>query len=209
LIVIFCFFSSCQNPAKRESEKVIDSLNKNIMILTSMIDSLKELKNDAIDTKKKQPENEHKLKKIPSQPQKINTHKAAIPEDEDTIKYYYKNNHKISCKITPWNNGKRKLLFYNPNGIISYIIEDMKFSFTSISEINKFHENGAVALVTVNLNPDASMYWYKSVISFSQNNEPEWKEDHQYPEEHVLMPGSNRSYWKSGAWQKLESPLGP
>jgi len=48
------------------------------------------------------------------------------------------------------------------------------------------------------------LYWYTSNLTFGFNNEPLWKEDVQHPEDHVIFPGSNKSYWKDGKWVKQE-----
>ena len=125
----------------------------------------------------------------------------------DTTVYYYKNSRSISLLITPWKEGRRQLLFYDPFGSLTYSITDKSTSYTSETKITAFHDNGAVASLTITLYPDASMYWYSTNITFGINNEPLWKEDFQHPEEQTTIPENAKSYWKNGTWHKQEMAI--
>lgn len=123
----------------------------------------------------------------------------------DSTVYYYKNTSKPSVVMTDWNAENRRFVrFYDPYGQITFTIEDIRSSYSSITELRQFHENGAVALSTITLNPDGSRFWYTSNLTFGINNEPLWKEDVQHPQEHVVYPGSNKFFWKNGQWIKQE-----
>lgn len=123
----------------------------------------------------------------------------------DSTVYYYKNSSKPSVVITDWNaENLRFVRLYDPNGQVTFTIEDIRSSYSSITDLRQFHENGALALLTITLTPDGSRYWYTSNLTFGINNEPLWKEDVQHPQEHVIFPGSNKSYWKDGKWVKQE-----
>jgi hypothetical protein len=123
----------------------------------------------------------------------------------DSTVYYYKNSSKPSVVISDWNaENMRFVRLYDPFGQVTFIIEDIRSSYSSITDLGQFHENGALALLTITLTPDGSRYWYTSNLTFGINNEPQWKEDVQHPEDHVIFPGSNKSYWKDGKWVKQE-----
>lgn len=130
---------------------------------------------------------------------------AAGKKAIDSTVFCYHNSTKPSVVITDWNSeNKRYVRLYDPFGNCSFTFEDIRSSYSSLTELRQFHENGAVALLTITLNPDGSRYWYTSDITFGMNNEPLWKEDFQHPEEHVAFPGINKSYWKDGHWIKQE-----
>lgn len=123
----------------------------------------------------------------------------------DSTVYYYKNSSKPSVVITDWNaENMRFVRLYDPFGQVTFIIEDIRSSYSSITDLGQFHENGALALLTITLTPDGSRYWYTFNLTFGINNEPLWKEDVQHPQEHVVYPGSNKFYWKNGQWIKQE-----
>jgi hypothetical protein len=123
----------------------------------------------------------------------------------DSTVYYYKNSSKPSVVMTYWNaENMRFVRLYDPFGQITFTIEDIRSSYSSITDLRQSHENGALALLTITLTPDGSRYWYTSNLTFVINNEPHWKEDIQHPEDHVIFPGSNKSYWKDGKWVKQE-----
>ena len=124
----------------------------------------------------------------------------------DTIFYYYNSPPRnVSAKITPWLNGRRQIVLYNPSGIVTYTIEDTKLSYTNISEISGRHPNGAIAEISQHLNPGASMYMYRSVITFDTDNSPLWRSDTKEPET-LEEQMHSKSYWdkKTQSWKKQE-----
>jgi len=123
----------------------------------------------------------------------------------DTIYYFYKNSKEVSVKITPWQDQKRKILLYDPYGRETYSIEDTRHSYTSTSEINSFHSNGAVDRIDTHLNPGASMYWYKSSTTFEINNQPLWQTNQRFPSS-LEDYTNNASYWDNTCkcWKKQE-----
>jgi hypothetical protein len=130
---------------------------------------------------------------------------SAGQKSMDSTVYYYKNSSNPSVVITDWNSENiRFVRLYDPFGNRTFTMEDIRSSYSNLTELRQFHENGAVSLLTITLNPDGSRYWYTSDITFGINNEPLWKEDFQHPEEHVVFPGINKSYWKDGHWIKQE-----
>lgn len=126
-------------------------------------------------------------------------------ETNDTTYYYY-NTGKVSVKITPWQQGKRNLLIFNRQSQLTYQIENVRSSYSVNTEL-KFKGNGSISEVKTHTNPGASMYWYESTITFSDSNEPEWKNDERFPQNSVTMPGSNASYWDKAkqTWVKQQA----
>jgi hypothetical protein len=129
-----------------------------------------------------------------------------VSESDTTYYYYTVVPKKISVKISPWQNSRRKILFYNTNGNLSYSLEDIKMSFHIISTIKKFHDNGAAELVEIGNYPDASMYWYETTITFDTNNNPLLKTEVQKPETSLeqLMNGNYKWDIKNKLWLKQE-----
>ena len=73
--------------------------------------------------------------------------------------------------MTYWNaENMRFVRLYDPFGQVTFIIEDIRSSYSSITDLGQFHENGALALLTLTLTPDGSRYWYTSNLTFGINN---------------------------------------
>src|SRR5690606_10169957 len=131
------------------------------------------------------------------------------PSDERVSgkKFYYKGlPQRISVEISAWDSGRRTIRFYNPFGEITYKIEDVKMSYSSITELKRMHDNGACALIETGMNPGASMYWYETKITFDENNNPLWKEEIEKPEMSIEQNLNNKSWWnaKTKSWIKQE-----
>ena len=144
---------------------------------------------------------------VSPQPKKEKITQPATQENSVSTFYYYKSSpYKVSVEITRWLNGRRKIIFFDPFGNTTYTCEDARMSYTITTQIKKFHDNGAAALIEVHSNPGASMYWYESHITFGINNEPEWKTDVQKPEMSTEQNMNNKSYWnpKIKHWVKQE-----
>jgi hypothetical protein len=130
-----------------------------------------------------------------------------IKGENETAIYYYKGTSKrVSVEITPWVNGRRKIKFYDPFGKITYACDDVRLSFSSVTELKKFHDNGAASQIEIHDNPGASMYWYTMTISFGINNEPQWKTVNKHPQESLEGSMNNKYWWndKTGQWVKQE-----
>jgi hypothetical protein len=69
----------------------------------------------------------------------------------------------------------------------------------------RFQPNGAVQNAHIHINPGASLYWYDTDITFSLNNEPEWKISQQHPMNQLALP--QPEYWdkKLKTWKKQET----
>lgn len=130
----------------------------------------------------------------------------SLERSKDTIKHWYTMQpRRISVVVTPWKDGRRKWYFYDPFGNITFEQEDVNLSYHVFSDIVRFHDNGAVDQFHVHLNPGASMYMYDTNITFSINNQPEWKTENKHPSTLEEMT-NNQSYWdkKTKTWKKQE-----
>lgn len=137
------------------------------------------------------------------QPQQKPRTKPVVAEN-DTTRYYYDIG-KISIKITPWNNGKRSILFYDRKGTLTYQQNDVRMSYSITTQL-QFRKNGSVEKADIHENPGASRYWFESTITFSDSNEPEWQTSQQMPVE-SLTDHNNSYYWdkKGGKWVRQEA----
>jgi hypothetical protein len=151
-----------------------------------------------------------KARRLPRKQKRIAPPASPIAERSDTIRYYYKGRPKaISVMVTPWNNGKRTLFFYNPSGELQYEQNDVRQSFRILSEISRFHDNGAVAELQIRNNPDAGIQFYKSTVTFGTTNEPLLMVVDEYPASLEQMT-NNRYHWdkSTGQWRRQrETPV--
>lgn len=113
-----------------------------------------------------------------------------VSAEEDEL-FHYQNSKLISLRISPWKNDRRQLLFYDKKGDITYTQEDVRLSYQEVTEVKEFHPNGAVAKIQVHNNPGASRHWSEILITFDQNNEPEWKTIMTYPLESISQTMNN------------------
>ncbi len=214
LVLLFAMFLTACNDQQNSNERLIqkiDSLQRSVQALNDELNK-KELpetisrpKLPEIDTLiKKKPNNQKNPLPTVSHPQK-----QKIADPANTMQqYFYKGTpRRLSVEITGWIDGKRTLTFYNPQGEVTYVIHDVRMSYSSVSNPEKFHDNGACALVQTHLNPGASMYWYESEISFDENNYPLWKIDIQKPERSLEQNMNNKSWWDAHEkkWIKQET----
>ncbi|MFN8288424.1 MAG: hypothetical protein U0V74_16825 [Chitinophagales bacterium] len=131
---------------------------------------------------------------------KVEPNKKAVAAvaPTDTTFYYYPNG-SVSVKITPWKDGNRYLLFYNRKEQLTYTQNDKRMSYSVLTQL-RFKTNGAVEKAEIHENPGASMYWYETSISFSDDNDPEWKVNQRIPVE-SLSDKSTTYYWKKASKQ--------
>ena len=115
------------------------------------------------------------------------------PESKtDTTKYFYSNN-KLSVKVSPWVNGRRKTWLYDYSGGLTYEQEEARLSFHITATLH-FRKDGSVEKMEIHNNPGASMYWYETVITFGTTNEPQWKTETRYPIQ-TLDDAGKSFYW--------------
>jgi hypothetical protein len=129
---------------------------------------------------------------------------APKPYKEDTIYHKYKNG-TPSVTIFPRHEGRRKILVYNRQGKITIELEEVIMSYQVTYDFN-FREDGSVNTLKEHTNPGTSRYWYDCQITFSNNNEPEWKKCEQFPMDRLEHPNANKYYWNksNNQWVKQE-----
>lgn len=189
-------------PEEQQNSTVKTPDNDTIQISAANTDTMKPKKTtitEPVTPKKEKPQPKEKKETTPAPVETITTTK-------DTIYHYYTNSKKVSVKITPWHEEKRNIILYDPWGKETYSIEDVRHSYSSVSEIKSFHPNGAVDRIETHLNPGASMYWYESSTTFGINNEPLWQTSQRFPAR-LEDYNNNASYWdkKCSCWKKQEA----
>lgn len=209
------FVASCVSKDTSQADKalvqVIDSLRLEIKQLhkaekTVIYDTIKIVRVIEAAPKKAQIKKSDTLKRIKKTMVEPATQPVKV--ENDTVKYYYKNAKKLSVVITPWAEGRRKVIFYNPAGYITYTEEDVRLSYHSTTTLHSFHDNGAVSKINIHFNPGASLYMYDTDITFDIDNEPLWRSQRQWPQEklEINLP----DYWDKNkkVWVKQESQPG-
>lgn len=131
---------------------------------------------------------------------------SAVVKTDEGEKRYYKSG-KLSLVITPWKDDLRELIFYDPFGNITYTQEDVRHSYSSVSEVKGYHSNGAVSGISVHNNPGASMYWSEAFITFNDSNEPLSKTVTTYPMQTIQQNMDNIYLWdrSKGDWVKQKN----
>lgn len=207
---LFASFIACNEPATNRTialEAQLDSLQRQVLKLSrALADTSKSITNNSVQSDSlQQPFTQKTSRTLP-----VTAVKAKPIKQKpllDTVYHYYQYSKQIALCITPWIDGKRSLLFYSPQGVLTYQINDVLQSYSSITELTEWHSTGAVAKVLTRLNPGASMYWYTTAITFNNAHTPEWKTDTQHPENEVHLPSNKNHYWKNGKWNKQETVL--
>lgn len=131
--------------------------------------------------------------------------KADTVENKTVFHYYQSEPKRVAVEITPWNDGKREILFFNSTGDTTYSIEDIMRSYSSVTQL-RFHKSGACSSAETSMNPGASMYWYETKITFDENNTPLWKTETQMPMESIEQNMNNKWWWNSASksWVRQE-----
>ena len=224
--LILIFVLSCNHPSNTNEtlNKKMDSLSNQIEALQNAINAKSSKDTSQIVLQKNLPTQKEVIQTPTPNPEVKNHNpvpevKTTKPVETPTPKpgnetndvsefYYYNGNTKTkSVEITAWKDSRRKVIFYNLKGEVTYTCEDVKMSYSISTTLKKFHSNGAVSNIEVHTNPGASMYWYVSSISFDENNVPLWKTDTQYPIESIAEAGGDKFYWdaKTNAWIKQQT----
>jgi hypothetical protein len=78
-------------------------------------------------------------------------------------------------------------------------------SYQVTYDIN-FRNDGSVNTIKEHTNPGASRYWYDCLMTFSNNNEPEWRKCEQMPMDRLELASANKYYWNKASkqWVKQE-----
>lgn len=132
----------------------------------------------------------------PSSPTKKETKVVEAPKNDTTFHYYI--NGKVSVKIHPWKDSKRTIELFDLYGKLTFRTEDINMSYTIFNHLH-FHSNGAVLKIEESNNPGASLYMYKSIMTFSTTNNPELRTNHKWPS---TMQDEFESQTKPWFWNK-------
>jgi hypothetical protein len=132
----------------------------------------------------------------PSSPTKKETKVVEAPKNDTTFHYYI--NGKVSVKIHPWKDSKRTIELFDLYGKLTFSTEDINMSYTIFNHLH-FHSNGAVSKIEESNNPGASLYMYKSIMTFSTTNNPELRTNHKWPS---TMQDEFESQTKPWFWNK-------
>lgn len=130
---------------------------------------------------------------------------VAKPKNDTTYSYY--SNKKVSVKTGPWIDNEQKVFLYDLKGNITYTFTNSRKHGSTHTEF-KYRPDGSVSETTTSMQPDGGIQHYKTIITFSQQNEPEWKRSEDYPTKVLAMPDSY--YWdkNTGQWKKQEAMEG-
>ncbi|MDX2003463.1 MAG: hypothetical protein SFW35_13595 [Chitinophagales bacterium] len=218
LLPILICFTSCINEPDKQQQQQLEAIHQQLVELNDSLQSLKDSirkKADDLPTIEKKdtavkipPQKVEKITQKPNPPTPQQTPKpqpqVPLPKN-DTIYHYYINK-KVSVMITPWKDGERKLYFYDLYGNNTFDIDEIRHSYSQSVDLH-FEKNGSVSKAVVDLNPGASMYWYKSEITFTTTNEPLWRTSQRMPYESVEDALNNKpEYWdkRERIWKKQQ-----
>jgi|GEM_PF-4586305 len=156
------------------------------------------------DTLRRRPSTRHRTtpRRPPRQPVPV---PASVPRpDRDTVTHRYSGG-AVSVVLHPFVHGKRTIILYDRKGNPTIDLQEVRQSY-SVSYRLKFRSDGSVEHIEEHTNRGASMYWFTCGMTFSNNNEPEWRRCQQHPQRQVERPGSNDYYWhrQTKEWRKQE-----
>ena len=115
-------------------------------------------------------------------------------QDKPTI-YLYANGD-TSVIVYPWKEHRRAIVLYDLKGKQTFELEDVRLSYTVWNKLS-FHPNGAVKKIEQHSNPGASLYSYKSTMTFDTLNNPLTKRDEKFPSDLQDLEKSNTWFWNS------------
>lgn len=157
--------SCTQAPENQTTELLLqklDSLDKKTDSLQAKLQPVKDTNIIVPEVKKVAKDSVPPIKKTSIPTTKRDSAKKFIqPRKPSQEIYYYTNSKKPSLIIEPWSNGKRKLIFYNHNGEITYTQEDVHMSYSISTSVKGFYSNGAVKAIEIHMNLGASFICIK------------------------------------------------
>jgi hypothetical protein len=127
------------------------------------------------------------------------------PQVEDTIRHLYSNG-SLSVKISPWSEGRQSIWLYDLYGRNTFETENIRHSY-SVSNDLKFHPNGAVSTIIEHMNPGASLYMYKSTMTFSTTNEPLVRKDEKWPSSLDEIMKERPWFWNKQTRQWIQQEI--
>ncbi len=210
LFSIFSLFS-CGGSSKpdKQLENRVDSLEREIKSLNTHLDSVSKL-NSNPDVKVEEVKPNPSPQEVKPAPQpKVNPTPSKVVKDpnpgSDTTYYKYTNG-KVSAKVTPWVNNRRKTILFDRHGKKTYEMEDVHLSYQITTRLS-LRQDGSVEKASIHNNPGASMYWHETTITFDTDNEPSWKTEKQMPEHNLSLTAPVSSYWNKTTrqWVKQEA----
>lgn len=124
--------------------------------------------------------------------------------ENDTI-YHYFSNRKLSVKVHPFMNGRRKIQVFDLiSGKVNIELEDVRLSY-SVNYRLRFRPEGLLEKVNVHENPGASPCWYECEMTFSNTDEPQWQTCEQLPMDQLRFPEKYFCNQATGQWVKQET----
>ncbi|MFN4123942.1 MAG: hypothetical protein ACK4GL_11650 [Flavobacteriales bacterium] len=216
LLMQACAGSGNNNERNDELNAKYDSLLQEIKALRKQIQKdtqVEQFQTKPVELPKPSPKEEPKpvkeIKREPIEKPVVDKKKETTPNqkpvaENDTI-YHYFSNRKLSVKVHPFMNGRRKIQVYNlVSGKVNIELEDVRLSY-SVSHRLRFRPDGSLEKVNVHENPGASRYWHECEMTFSNTNEPQWQTCEQLPMDQLRFP--DKYFWNkaTGQWVKQEA----
>lgn len=126
---------------------------------------------------------------------------AAAAKDGATYQYY--TNKKVSVKTGPWANSEQQIWLYDLKGNVTYTFTNSRLHGVTRTEFT-FHPNGAVSNAITTTHPDGGIKGYRTTTTFSEENEPQWRQSEESPMTKLEMP--DKYYWDKTTkqWKKQE-----
>jgi len=218
-VICLAAFYGCDSGAESAHRQDIlisklDSLQMAVDRLKSELDSSKQAELPATQPSAEAEKSNEKtqqtitVQKEKSKEKPVPETKQTIVTNETQLHYYQGMPKRLSARIGAWDgDNKRKIEFLDPYRKVTYTIEDVLRSYSSVSHLESFHPNGAVSQIDISLNPGASLNWYESTITFDINNQPLWKVDRTMPYSAVEDAMGKKWYWSKGNWVRQEIVL--
>lgn len=182
-IAVLFVNSACQNsPAIQQATEIIHDT-----VYIEVKDTSHETigSDDDLNTKLEQIDSVAEKKTIEEEP---NLSPVNIENQEEPInKHFYSGTKKVSVITETDEDRQKKTQLFNRKQELTYEFQDVRSSYSIRTELT-FRSDGSVERAITHTNPDASMYWYETTITFTEDNEPFEKTSVTYPMEQLEMP---------------------
>ena len=190
-LLILVVFSACENTAHHatidaasNARQELNSLKREKARMQREVDSLKSKTAGKEHAEQPQLPKEpvEETSPVPEKPLRETIEQPVIKINDKGAVHYFKGTRKVAVRITPWKDNRREVICYDVNGNVTYSFDDVRESYSQLTEVVSFHENGAAHRIHNSTNPGASLYFYETNYTFDEENYPVQKEEIEYPQ---------------------------
>jgi len=202
LPLMFPLLVACETDSYRQEPKNTGDLKT---LPTREQDSLQQRINDLqrqLDAPSSVPLKQNTRSAVPQQPKEL-AEAGRNPEKPPSGAeiHYFTGTHQPSVKISGWVDNRRTVTCYNRQGEVTYTFNDVRLSYTELTSVTSFHDNGAAREIRCSSNPGSGIQYSETFYAFDTDNYPVSRENRNYPIRLELEDQTD--HWNRGtmAWE--------